>query len=184
VNNLRSGNLNPGQRLRIPYSIVDYQLLPKKGSAIAHAGDSLILHTIKPGETIGRISKQYGVPPEMVVAWNGLKSVHRIRAGQQLALYIVDDSKRTTTSQNKVAAVTPPATGSANNSIVLTDRKKWAPQTAVSTKALISWYQVKQGDTLWNISRRFKISPKKIKQWNNLKSNLIHPGSRLKLKGV
>ncbi len=185
VNNLRSGTLTAGQRLRIPYSVVDYQLLPKDGSAIAQAGDSLILHTIKPGDTIGKIAKQYSVPPEMIVAWNGLKSVHRIRAGQQLALYIVDDRKMTSTQKSKIAATPSVSKNSGNNIIVLSKGKKQTPQIAPTpAQELFSWYQVKQGDTLWNISRRFNTSPKKIKQWNNLKTNLIHPGSKLKLKGV
>ena len=184
VNNLRSGKLVPGQRLRIPYSIVDYQLLPEKGSTIAQAGDSLILHTIKPGETIGKISKQYGVPAELIVTWNGLKSVHRIRAGQQLALYIVDDRKITVKKKPKVAVTAKPRNKKSGKSlIVLSGSSKNRPETA-PRQELFGWYQVKRGDTLWTISRRFNTSPHKIKAWNKLKSNLIHPGSKLRLKGV
>ena len=50
------------------------------------ARDELILHTIKKGETISKIARQYQVPPDLIVAWNGLPSVHKITAGQQLAL--------------------------------------------------------------------------------------------------
>ena len=46
------------------------------------------------------------------------------------------------------------------------------------------WYSVKDGDSLWTISQQFSASPKDIKKWNNLKSNLLKPGSRLKLKKV
>lgn len=184
VNNLRSGKLKRGQRLRIPYSVVDYQLLPENGSAIAQASDSLILHSIKRGETIGMIAKKYGVPPEMIVAWNGLKSVHRIRAGQQLALYIVDTKTADSRSQ-KPRIVKRPAKSTAGNVIVLTASKKKTPsRPVVADSEMFSWYQVKPGDTLWTISKRFNTSPGKIRQWNNLKSNLIHPGSRLKLKNV
>ena len=185
VNNLRSGDLRQGQRLRIPYSMVDYQLLPENTTAIAHSGDSLILHTIKPGETISKIAKKYGVPQEMIVTWNGLKSVHRIRAGQQLALYIVKESGVIVASShhgNADNALTSPTTTSKNtNVIVLTENNKTRPKAIVQEQSY-NWYQVKAGDTLWNISRRFNTSPRKIRIWNNLKSNTIHPGSRLKLK--
>lgn len=183
VNNLRSGDLQQGQRLRIPYSMVDYQLLPENTTALAHSGDSLILHTIKRGETISKIAKKYGVPQQMIVSWNGLKSVHRIRAGQQLALYIMKENGLIATSHHGPSSTkkTNVATAKKNDSlIVLTENNKIRP--AAVQEQNYNWYRVKAGDTLWNISQRFNTSPRKIRIWNNLKSNTIHPGSRLKLK--
>jgi len=55
---------------------------------------------------------------------------------------------------------------------------------SVKLKDNYSWYQVKDGDTLWTISKKFNVSSVLIKEWNNLKSNVIHPGSQLKVKGV
>lgn len=185
VNNLRTGTLIAGKRLRIPYNTVTYQLLSQKGLGIAQGSDNLILHKIRKGETISKIAKKYEVPPEMIVEWNGLKSVHKIRAGQQLALYIIDDRVNTTitrlTKTKKKNRVTPsPET----NKIVLADTKKRKPVVMKTQEPSFNWYHVKAGDTLWKISLRFNTSPKEIKRWNKLKSNLIHPGSRLKLKDV
>ena len=191
VNNLRSASLQHGQRLRIPYSMVDYQLLPENTTALAQSGDSLILHTIKAGETVSKIAKQYGVPADMIVTWNGLKSVHKIRAGQQLALYIIHENNNIASSR-----ITPKTVGfedtaeiqPSKNLIVLTETNKSRPQTEVTEATELSddqeynWYHVKAGDTLWTISRRFNTSPKEIKIWNNLKSNIIHPGNRLRMK--
>ena len=47
-----------------------------------------------------------------------------------------------------------------------------------------SWYKVKQGDTLWTISKKFNTSSLLIKEWNNLKTNVIRPGSQLKVKNA
>lgn len=179
VNNLRSSKLYDGLRLRIPYSKVDYVLLPKNGNMLAHSTEGLKLHKVKKGDTVLKIAKQYSVPPEMIVAWNGLKSSHQIRAGQQLALYIIDTTKKSKTPKHQVIAQNTKR----QNLIVLSQKKKFRPQTG-SPETLYSWYQVRPGDTLWNISRKFNISPQDIKKWNNLKSNLIHPGSKLKLKNV
>lgn len=44
-------------------------------------------------------------------------------------------------------------------------------------------YAIKKGDTFWNISQRFSVSPKEIAQWNNiaLKTALV-PGRKLLIK--
>ncbi len=44
------------------------------------------------------------------------------------------------------------------------------------------YYQVRGGDSLWTIARKFNTQTDNIKRWNNLKDNLIHPGLKLVLK--
>lgn len=170
VNDLHNGKLAYGRNLRIPYNTIAYQLLPEGSSqATAAYKNNLILHRIQPGDSISKISKQYNVPPEMIVGWNGLKNVHSIRAGQQLALYIDYGSpKKPENSVAEVASVTA-------------DKKK--SKISIS-EAAYQWYNVQNGDTLWTISKKFSTSTADIKKLNNLKSNLIHPGSQLKLKKV
>ena len=46
------------------------------------------------------------------------------------------------------------------------------------------FYHVRRGDSLWTIARKHNTSPEKIRQWNNLKNNVIHPGSRLLVKAA
>jgi len=41
------------------------------------------------------------------------------------------------------------------------------------------FYKVKPGDTLIKIAKRFGIAPKKLKQWNDKKDNLIKVGEKL-----
>lgn len=177
VNNLTSSTLKQGTRLRIPYQTVAYRILPEGMDARTFAKDDLVLHTVKKGETVSKISHRYQVPAELIVAWNGLPSVHKITAGQQLALYMSSTGPQTASS----------AAAAQNNSgaalAVLSDSSKHKPETIRETDPY-TWYLVRNGDSLWTISRKFNTSPDDIKRWNNLKSNLIHPGSKLKLRDV
>ncbi len=261
VNNLRSGKLARGQYIRIPYNMVSYQVLPEGGKMALSAGNSnLVLHRVKAGENISRIASKYNVSPEMIVAWNNLGSVHRISAGQQLALYPEERTIVTTPgemiafSDDEMEKGNGPIQQSSRLAAVRTlsaDRKKItrkpSDKTVASTKALAvkspkqtvarvriagldtssktisaqtirkqyssassaqlksatansgkkikapsnaapassySFYKVKNGDTLWTISKKFKVSSVMIKEWNNLKNDVIHPGSQLKLKKV
>ena len=49
-----------------------------------------------------------------------------------------------------------------------------------SGKTLV--YVVRRGDNLWDISRRFKTPPAKIRRWNNMRNNRITPGDRLTVR--
>jgi membrane-bound lytic murein transglycosylase D len=179
VNNLKSNKLVVDSRLRIPYRTIHYRILPEGMDGVIAAKNDLVLHTIRRGETISKISKQYQVPAELIVAWNGLPSVHRITAGQQLALYLNNGAELPSAN----SAETARTSGTASQLMVLSNTKKFAPAPQRSAE-VYTWYLVKSGDSLWTISRRFNTSPADIRKWNNLKSNLIHPGSRLKVKDV
>ncbi len=49
-------------------------------------------------------------------------------------------------------------------------------------KAAQTWYVVKNGDTLWNIAKRFQISPQEIKKLNNLPNSNLAQGDKLLVK--
>lgn len=175
VNHLSSNRIRTGSNLRIPYSTIKYQLLAENGKQTVKHRENLTLHQIRSGETISKIAEKYGVPPEMIVEWNGLESVHKIRAGQQLALYIHYADKG---QVPRMVAVTrkiihdPPLSS----------------QELAAAKAdgagSFKWYTIQNGDSLWTISRKFNTSAAEIRKLNNLKSNLIHPGNRIKVKSV
>jgi membrane-bound lytic murein transglycosylase D len=192
ANNLHDSNLTVGRNLRIPYSTVTYQLLPagSKG-AMSTYRDSLVLHRIKRGETISKISKQYGVPPEMIVAWNDLENIHSIRAGQQLALYIQNGApqavptriarKVDSTPHDEIKYIASDRSKNNKTPLIKAVKKK---NDINSSSPDFQYYLVKNGDSLWTISRKFRITTADIKKWNNLKSNLIHPGVKIRLKKV
>lgn len=54
--------------------------------------------------------------------------------------------------------------------------------SAKEAHALTGFYKVKQGDTLYKISRQHDMTVKELKAVNNLKSNTIHPGQTLEVR--
>ncbi len=178
ANNLHSSRLRRGQRLRIPYRTTKYILLregetPDARFARAGRDGRMILHQIRRGETLSRISKQYNVPVHIIMQWNNITDVRRIRAGEQLALYLDNRGARGKTLQT--------ARVEDSTLLVLEGSKKHRPAGA-SQHTRVTWYRVRNGDSLWTIARRFRVSARDIRRWNNLQDNMIHPGKRLVIR--
>ena len=162
ANNLRKPKLSKGQRLRIPYQINNYALMEKDLplQAAKQAENRLVLHKVKRGETIALIASRYNVTPKLIASWNGLRNINQIKAGQQLALYVTD-------------------TNGAANLVVNRSGSKRETVAANANKPV--FHQVQSGDTLYSIARRYDLTADQLKQWNNLRSNVIHPGTRLQV---
>lgn len=69
---------------------------------------------------------------------------------------------------------------------IKTPSKKKVIKKKKVTKTLIkpstSTYTVKDGDTLWSIATKYKLSVAKLKELNKLKTNVIYKGQKLKVK--
>jgi membrane-bound lytic murein transglycosylase D len=171
ANNLRSNELVAGKRLRIPYRATSYKLMAEGviSAGLAPAAmraENLIIHVIKPGETISQLASRYNVPPRMIAAWNGLDNLDRIRAGQQLAFYLQDADD--------------PIAGEISMASRKTGRETDRSDPAANPRP--TYYSVIGGDTLWTIARKFQTTPEKIRLWNNIEGDTIYPGHRLLLK--
>jgi membrane-bound lytic murein transglycosylase D len=45
-------------------------------------------------------------------------------------------------------------------------------------------HRVSQGETLWQLARRYSVSVRDLQHWNNLRGQDIHPGQLLKIGGA
>ncbi len=198
VNNLRSQKLVSGQRLRIPFQDIRYHLLPEGSTnTIVEANqDNLVMHRIKKGESMAQIARKYKVPAELIVSWNDLPPNHKLKAGQQLSLYL--DKKDQEIQKVKTNTVVASTAIQDDKIVILATKTKKTPKDSIKDIVTVSntqykqvaetpqhsWYKVQDGDTIWTIAKAFNLSPVQIKEWNNLQTNMIHPGKRLKIKDV
>ncbi|HIC86826.1 MAG TPA: LysM peptidoglycan-binding domain-containing protein [Aquificae bacterium] len=60
---------------------------------------------------------------------------------------------------------------------IYTYLKSYSDRNFCKIKKLV--YYVKKGDTLWRVSKKFKVSIDKLKKWNNLKSYTLYQGQKL-----
>ena len=114
-------------------------------------------YTVRRGDSLSGIASRFNVSQSELVALNGLRSRHRIRAGQKLKLPVRD-----------IAG--PPAS--------VAERSVPAPIPADGL------YRVRRGDTLSGIARRFGLSVQDLADANGIRSaNRIAVGQVLQLPG-
>ncbi len=126
-------------------------------------GRERIVHRVSSGEVLGTIAQQYRVRVSDIREWNSLNS-NLIRVGQRLSIWVLPTYNSSTKDLYLSAANTTAAV-------------PVAPQAIQEGKKI---HIVQYGDTLWDIANLYaNLSIEKIKQLNNLSSNVIKPGMKL-----
>ncbi|EEP7573479.1 1,4-beta-N-acetylmuramoylhydrolase [Listeria monocytogenes] len=120
------------------------------------------IYTVVKGDSLWRIANNHKVTIANLKAWNNLKSDF-IYPGQKLKVSAGSTTSNTNTSK--------PSTGTSTSN----------PSTGSSTNANAKVYTVVKGDSLWRIANNNKVTIANLKAWNNLKSDFIYPGQKLKV---
>jgi LysM repeat protein/lysophospholipase L1-like esterase len=128
-----------------------------------------IQHTVQKGETAWGIAQRYNVSVIQLKEWNRLGS-YALRAGQLIKVYSEFDAVEEVPTRN-----TP--------SVEVRVPKK-VPNKSVSERRSNSYryHTIKSGETLYSISRKYHMSVAELKRLNNLRSDAIRAGKRLKVK--
>ncbi len=203
-NKVRAAKLQVGQRLQIPVAAGDIHVAqggkrPEK--QVAQASDKRE-YRVKKGDTLANIARRNGVSVAELKKWNALKGDRSLQAGQRLSLHAAAKAQsgaKASSTPNltipaKASASTPNkpqkapvalAKGPEKKGNVAPVQVKIAGKQAVQPdkkKTTPAWYVVQQGDSMWTIARKFSVSVQDIRQWNNLSSNRLQAGNRLRIR--
>lgn len=112
-------------------------------------------HIVRQGETLFSISRQYSITVNQLREWNNLPG-NQISIGQRL---VVSPSGQAPTPQTPTPAPQQP------------------PSTSEDATSIR--HQVRAGETLFSLSRRYGVTVNDIRSWNDLNSNLLEVGQVL-----
>ena len=144
---------------------VDTMQLDSNGNikdAILNSSKEWIEHKVQSGESAWGIAQQYGVSITDLKDWNKLRS-YSLRKGQKLKVF-------TTYGPNKT--IKPVKTAKSINTT-----KRNTNRSTTSYRI----HKIRSGETLYSIARKYGTSVKKIKRANNMRSDFIRAGKRLKI---
>jgi len=153
LNNLSDNHISEGQILKIPVKLqINKPELANHSNEFSYQNKPQVFyHKVKRGETLYRISKNYGVPLKELMKINGLKTT-KLKPGQKIKIYQY--------SKTEIAQEKP---------------------LGKSEKSNFTLYKVKEGDTLYSISLRFNVPLDELKSFNRIEDNTIFVGQKLKI---
>jgi LysM repeat protein len=164
-------------------------------------------HIVKANETVSTIAKLYGTTIQAVLKANGLKGSSLLKIGQELIIPL-PVANTSTPTVTPTPSPTPflYTIKSGDTLSVIAQRYKTtvealmqangitdATRIHIGTKLKIvqppdysatmayETYEVKAGDTLYTISAKYKLTIAKIKQINNLTSDRLGVGQKLRI---
>jgi len=120
-----------------------------------HKRFDYVPHKVRKGDTLSQIAQEYGTSIQTLKAFNRIDKPRSIRPGKVLLIPSSPGLKPPTSNRYKKAATK--------------NKRKSAKKAHI----------VASGETLWSISRRYKISVKQLKEWNGRRGNGIRAGDRL-----
>lgn len=116
-------------------------------------------HKIREGESLGLIAKRYSTTVSLLKKTNRIRG-HRIRAGRHLIIPVSTRSlaSYTLSSEQRLKSI---------------QHKTGGPGKRVI-------YSVRKGDSMWTISRKYRVSMNRLAKWNGMApKDYIKPGQKL-----
>jgi membrane-bound lytic murein transglycosylase D len=120
------------------------------------SGSQRIVYIVKEGDVLGTIAERHGVRVSQLRGWNNIRG-NLIRIGQRLTIYVPANVAARSGYSNA------PVPNNADPNYI--------------------YYQVRRGDTLWDIAKLYPgVSSTDLKRINNLSTDRLTPGQVLKIK--
>jgi len=147
------------------------QITASYGKITPDGSKARLYYTVKSGDNLGYIADWYDCTVQQIKNWNGMYG-NTIRAGQKLVIYVPKNLHGNYLDVNSMS---------------FREKEEWKASggTANVIKQDDScncvYYKVRSGDTLWDISKKYRVSVEDIKRDNNITDNNLKPGMVLKI---
>ena len=144
-----------------------------------------LVYTVKSGDNLGYIAGWYNVRISDLRYWNNIRQ-NLIRSGQRLTVYVPNEKAdryrdiNNLSFQEKQRRSGLPAQAAANVKPV--ESVNIAPSASINGEYV--YYTVKQGDTLWDIAKKYPgVSDTDIARLNNISTgDRIKPGQVIRIR--
>jgi len=115
-------------------------------------------YVVQKGDNLNSIARKYGVTVAEIREWNNLEDTN-VLSGSKLKLI-------------------------PNENVPVIETKAEKAQQQIASSAKVHQYLVQKGDSLFSIAKKYPgVTVENIKKWNDISSENIKPGMKLKIQG-
>ncbi|TPD71920.1 LysM peptidoglycan-binding domain-containing protein [Flavobacterium microcysteis] len=115
-------------------------------------------YVVQKGDNLNSIARKYGVTVAEIKEWNSLEDTN-VLSGSKLKLI-------------------------PNENVPVIETKAEKAQQQIASSAKVHQYLVQKGDSLFSIAKKYPgVTVENIKKWNDISSENIKPGMKLKIQG-
>jgi membrane-bound lytic murein transglycosylase D len=158
ANDLRGNTIRAGHYLLIPVATKPLSEYSQSADARLaktqnrkRAGNK-VEHVVSKGESFWTISRRYQVTHRQLAAWNGMAPGDPLPVGRKLVVW----------------------------TDTVADSPRMSPTTTLGNTTRKLRYTVRNGDSLYLIANRFRVSINDLARWNNIdKNKILRPGQKL-----
>ena len=195
ANDISGDDLRPGTQLTIPDrsaqpAVGEGRGTPQEAGGIANdRGMSLrrpTFHTVQKGDTLDAIARKYSLPLQELRRLNGLQKNAKLKAGVSLRLVEAPPSATADRiAEEPQSSKTPTGTAVAKAKSVGGDGQPARPAAISTNPTTGARVEVKSGDSLSSIARRYSLSTAELRALNGLKKNAkLRPGTTLVIRSA
>lgn len=134
----------------------------------------------KQGESYAAIAKQHGISLSTLRTVNGLGG----RASRAVAQTLLVPANKAAGGSIQLASFTPPDDSASSPAPTRVSAKRQRDVVVLQRKANVRSHTVKGGDTLFSLAKRYNTSVDELRKLNNLKSDKLSMGKRLRVPGT
>ena len=165
ANRLKNSRIRAGKYLIIPVSSKGSNYYSQRVNKLRDKiiakinAKKRIKYKVKRGDSLWTISRKYRLPYKKLAKMNGISPLSTLSIGQKLTIWL---------DRNK------------NNKPYQTISSVNSPPTIRQLQETKIRYKVRNGDSLYTIAKRYKVSIKQVVKWNQLvKNKYLQPGQKL-----
>jgi membrane-bound lytic murein transglycosylase D len=144
----------------------------KEGAVVESVAEVKKTHTVRSGEKLSTIARKYGVTVADLKSWNyiGKKG---LRPGKKLVVYVREQKANEPKLElKKDAPLLAAKSDTAGKQLAV---------NATSNSGYL-FHKVRKGESLYAISKRYKVTTTELKELNGLKGDALRLGQMLKIR--